>query len=167
MLILQCILGFQSQSIDFTNYFDQAYIPIGEPVFNELTRYFKSDGGQGDVVLILKKSLYGQAEAARLWYENLRNGFLDCGFVMSNVDPFLFMSKTVICVVYVNDCIFWEHSKSDIDNVMKFFKENLTSYNWEHSKGESVSEFLGIDIKTLDNGGFQFDKTEIHHYPMS
>ena len=74
---------------------------------------------------------------------------------MSKVDPCLFISKSVICVVYVNDCLFWEHSKSDIDNVMKFFKENLPSYNWEQSKGESVSEFLVIDIKTLD-GRFQF-----------
>ena len=76
MLILQCILGLQSQSIDFTNAFAQAYIPSGEPVFIELPRYFKSDGGQYDVVLKLKKSLYGQAKAARLWYEKLRNGLL-------------------------------------------------------------------------------------------
>ena len=71
MLILQCILGLKSQSIDFTNAFAQAYIPSGEPVFIELPRGFKSDGGQHDVVLKLNKSLYGQAEAARLWYENL------------------------------------------------------------------------------------------------
>ena len=42
---------------------------------------------------------------------------------------------------------------------MKSFKEGGPSYNWEHSKGESVSEFLVIDIKTLDNGGFQFCQT--------
>ena len=70
MLILQCILGLQSQIIDFTNDFAQAYIPSGESLFIELTRDFKSDGGQGDVVLILKKILYDQAKAARLWYEN-------------------------------------------------------------------------------------------------
>ena len=75
---------------------------------------------------------------------------------MSKVYHCLFMSKTVICVVYVDDFLFWERSKSDIDNVMKSFKEDGNSYNWEHSKGESVSEFLGIDIKTLDYGGFQF-----------
>ena len=69
MLILQCILGLQSQSIEFTNTFAQADIPCGEPVFVELPRYFKSDGGQYDVVLRLKKSLYGQAGAARLWYK--------------------------------------------------------------------------------------------------
>ena len=33
------------------------------------------------------------------------------------------------------------------------------SYNWEHSKGQSVSEFLVIDIKTLNDGGLQFCKT--------
>ena len=99
MLILKCILGLQSQSVDFTNAFAKADIPSGEPVFIELPRYFKSDEEQGDVVLKLKKSLYGQAEAARLWYEKLRNGLLERGFVMSKVDPWLFMAKTVICVV--------------------------------------------------------------------
>ena len=43
---------------------------------------------------------------------------------------------------------------------MKYFKDDGPSYNWEHSKGESVSEFLGIDIKTLDDGGFQFFKLD-------
>ena len=135
MLILQCIPGLQSQGIDFTNAFSQADIPSGEPIFIELPRYFKSDGGQHDVVLKLKKSIYGQAQAARLWYEKLWNGLLERDFVMSKVDPCLFMSKTVISVVYVDDCFFWESSKSEIDNVMKSFKEDVTIYNWEHSKG--------------------------------
>ena len=39
---------------------------------------------------------------------------------------------------------------------MKSSKKDGPSYNWGQSKGESVSEFLGIDIKTFDNGGFQF-----------
>ena len=159
MLILQCIIGLHSQSIDFTNAFDQADIPSGEPVFIEIPRNFKSDGGQRDVVIKLKKSLYGQAKAAHLWYEKFRNGLLERGFVMSKVDPFLFVSKTVICVLYVDDCIFWSRSKSEIDNVIKYFKEDGNSYNWEHLKVEYVSEFLGIDIKTLYDSGFQFFQT--------
>ena len=61
MFNLQCIIGLQSQSIDFTNDFAPADIPSGEPVFVELPRYFKSDGEQCDVVLRLNKSLYDQA----------------------------------------------------------------------------------------------------------
>ena len=83
---------------------------------------FNSDGGQDDVVFKLKKILYGQAEAVRLWYEKLRNGFLEIGFVMRKVNPWLFISKTVICVVYVDACLFWARSQFDIDNVMKSFK---------------------------------------------
>ena len=78
---------------------------------------------------------------------------------MSKVDPCLFISKTVICEVYMDDCLFWERLQSEIDNVMKYFKEDGTSYNWEHSKVESVSGFLCIDIKTLDHGGFMFCST--------
>ena len=70
MYILQCILGFHSQNIDFTNAFSQAYIPSEEAVLIKLTSYFKSDGGQHDVVLRLKKILYGRSKATHLWYEN-------------------------------------------------------------------------------------------------
>ena len=52
----QCSIGLQSQSIDFTNAFVKEYILSGDPVFIELSRYFKSDGGQCDVVIRLKKS---------------------------------------------------------------------------------------------------------------
>ena len=45
MLILHYIIGLQSQSIDFKNDFSQADIPSGEPVFVELPRDFKNDGG--------------------------------------------------------------------------------------------------------------------------
>ena len=43
MLILQCILCFQSQSIDFKNVFSQSYIPSGDSVLIEIYRHFKSD----------------------------------------------------------------------------------------------------------------------------
>ena len=49
---------------------------------------------------------------------------LERGFMMSKVNPCLFMSKTVICVVYVDDCLFWVRSQSEIDNVMRSLKED-------------------------------------------
>ena len=132
MLVLQFILGLQSQSIDFTNAYAQADITRGQPVFIEIPRDFNSDVGQCDVVLRLKKNLYGQAEASCLWYKKLRNDLLESGSMMSKVDPCLFMSKTFICVIYVDDCLYWTGSKSDIDKVMDYFKENGPSYIWEH-----------------------------------
>ena len=122
MLILQCILVLQSQSIDFTNAFAQADIPSGGKDFIDLLRGFNSDWGQCDVVIRLNKRLYGQAEAARLWHEKLWNGLLDSRLVVIKVDPCLVMSKTVICVVFVENFLSWARSQYDIDNVMKSFK---------------------------------------------
>ena len=81
--------------------------PRGEQVFIEFLRYFKSDGGQYDVVLIFNKIIYWQTEAVHLWYENLQNSLLDRGFVVRKVDPWFLMSKTVIDVLYVNNYICW------------------------------------------------------------
>ena len=50
--------------------------------------------------------------------------------MMRKVDTCILMSNNVICVVYVDDCLLCARSKSDIDNVMKSFKEDGTSYNW-------------------------------------
>ena len=105
MFILQCILGSYGQSIDFENVFDQADIPNEDPVSIELPRYFKSDGVKLDVVLSLKKSLYGQDKASCLWYEKLKNGLLDSGFVVIKVYTCMFISKTVMCLVYAYNCI--------------------------------------------------------------
>ena len=49
MLILQCIIGLQSKSIDFTNAFAHADILSGEPVFIEILRDLNSDEGQHDI----------------------------------------------------------------------------------------------------------------------
>ena len=68
----------------------------------------------------------------------------------------MFMSKTVICVVYVDYCLFWARSQYEIDKFMNYCKECGPSYNYEHSKGQSVSDFLVIYTKILDNGIFQF-----------
>ena len=106
MLILQIILGLQSQSIEFKNTFSQADIPCGEPVFIELPMDSNSYGVKGGVVLRLKKSLYGQARATRICDVKLQNGLLERAFLMSKMDPCMYMSKTVICVVNVYDFLF-------------------------------------------------------------
>ena len=55
-MILQRIIGLQSQIIDFTNAFSWADIPSGDLDLIEIPRDFKSDGGEGDIVLSTRKS---------------------------------------------------------------------------------------------------------------
>ena len=67
MLILQCILNFQVQSINFTDAFSQEDISSGEPFLIEIPRGFKSNGRKCGIVFRLNESEYGQSEAASLW----------------------------------------------------------------------------------------------------
>ena len=37
--------------------------------------------------------------------------------IQYNLDPFLFIGDKVICIVYVDDLIFWENDKSDMHDL--------------------------------------------------
>ena len=68
----------------------------------------------------------------------------------------MFMSNIVIYVVYVEYCLIWTRSKSSIDNVMRYFKKDITIHNWEYSNEDSVSELLDIYIKILGYSRVKF-----------
>ena len=56
-------------------------------------------------LLKLKRSLYGLKQALMNWHCKLKTAFEDRGFVESLSDPCLFISKEIIIIVYVDDCI--------------------------------------------------------------
>ena len=101
LLIMTIILKLKTLQVDFSNVFAPADIPPDNPVYIEVPTDFEANLGE-NAVLKLKKFLYGQAEAPRLWYYKLRKGLEDRGFVASTVDQCLFMSPTVICIAYMD-----------------------------------------------------------------
>ena len=104
MLILTQCLNLETLSIDFSNAFAQADMPEDKTVYLHLPcRFMPAEGFGKEMVLRLKKSLCGQAEAPRLWYEKLKVGLKDRGFKTLQIDPCLFISKMVIVVTYVDD----------------------------------------------------------------
>ena len=75
----------------------------GDPVYISLPS--RMSGFQPDHVLKLNKSLYGQVDAPRMWYDKLRAGLETRGFTACKADPCLFNSKKVIRICYVDDCL--------------------------------------------------------------
>ena len=67
ILIYSVLRLSESNYFDFKNTFAQADIISVEPLFIEITRDFRIYGVQHDVVLRLKKILYGESKAACLW----------------------------------------------------------------------------------------------------
>ena len=158
MSILQFIIGSHSQSIDFTNVFNQNDTTKGGQVFISVPSHLKINRDKYYVIIRYKKILYGQSKATCLWYEKMLYVLLSF-FLLSMVYLWFFMSKTMICVAYMDNILFCVFSKYYMDKVMKSFKEDAPIYNWKHSQGESVFEFLGIDINMLGCGRFKFPQT--------
>lgn len=150
LLVLTTILGLHTRSIDFSNAFAQASIPEGKDVYIEVPKGFAPTDGR-DCVMKLKKSLYGSTIAPRLWYEKISKGLIDRGFVASKMDPCLFISSTVILVLYVDDCCIFSRNPNDIDKLLKSFDDDGDEFNWEMTIEGSVTEFLGIEMTPVND----------------
>jgi len=72
-------------------------------------------------------------------------------FKQSEVDPCLFTSEKVICLVYVKDTLFFSPNESDIDMVLRKLRE----LQMELSIEDNVAGFLGVLIKKLDEGSIE------------
>jgi hypothetical protein len=150
MLVLTIILGMVTQAVDFSNAFAQADMPEGLDVFLEMPENFKSSDSS-DSVLKLKKSLYGQTIAPKLWYEKLKKGLENRGFVASKVDPCMFISRKVVICSYVDDLTIYAMTQRPIDDLLESFRNDGDQYNWEMTVEGSVHEFLGINIERNGN----------------
>jgi hypothetical protein len=65
------------------------------------------------------------------------------GLIASNLDPCLFMSKTLIMIIYVDDILIYGRSTDGIDNLIKCLKKDDIALN----KEGMAEGYLGVDIQ--------------------
>jgi len=115
MLILSVILDLKSTQVDYTATFVQA--PIDTDVYISLPKGWEHLNKMGLLqpfkaghVLKFNRSLYGMCQSPRNFFNHLKGNLIKSGFAQSKTDPCLFFTEKVVCVVYVDDCLF-ERSK--------------------------------------------------------
>jgi hypothetical protein len=99
-------------------------------------------------VLRLKRSLYGQKDAPRIFFNFLKENLIKCHYTQSACDPCLFFSTNVICLVYVDDCLFFARSQQAIDESIEAIKATGMELNVE----DDVAGFLGVHLNHKGNG---------------
>jgi hypothetical protein len=144
LLTMSCVLGLETKQIDYTLAFCQA--TLERPIYVEMPQNYQIKGK----VLMLKKSLYGLAVAPKLFFETLKEALEARGFVPSKTDPCMFVHKKMICLVYVDDCLFFGKDMSDIDKMIASLKERF-----DLNEEDNVAGFLGIKLNYLENGSIQ------------
>ncbi len=115
MPVLECLLGLVSKQGDITCAFLHAHLEEGENVYLEMPQGFKQyDSNKRPKVLRLKRTLYGLHQSPRAFWQFLTEKLEACKLKQSELDPCLFVGTKVICVVYVNDLLFWSTSEKHI-----------------------------------------------------
>ena len=121
LLIISVILESKTKQVDYTTVFCKASmdhdicvaLPKGWQALNKmgLSEPFKADH-----VLHIKKSLYGQWDALRNFFQHRKKSLLAYKFKQNKFDPSLFISHSVICLVYIDDCLLFAKELLSIDS---------------------------------------------------
>jgi hypothetical protein len=108
MFILEVLLGLKSKQGDVTCAFLHADVELGETIYIDMPLGFnvKSKNGKRQV-LKLNKTLYGLRQSSRAFWKYITEKLEKCGLQQSKLDPCLFIGPDVMCIVYVDDLIFW------------------------------------------------------------
>ena len=155
LLMLSVQLELATLQVDYTAAFVHA--PIDRPPnWDEMTPEEQDRAGvyvgmprgfgKPGKVYKLKKSLYGLKQAPRNFFQHLKKNLEQVGFEQQiDIDPCLFISSKVICLVYVDDTLLFARHQEDIDEVIhKLTKEQDMELEIE----SAVAGFLGVDIKS-------------------
>jgi hypothetical protein len=131
--------------VDYTAAFVQAELNEGEQVYVEMPRGFRQAGH----VLQLRRALYGLKQSPRTWFDHLKLKLETVGFKQSNSDACLFYKDGVVCLVYVDDCLFFAPDNDCIDAVLHDLENVGLDFNIE----DDVAGFLGVLIARDKKGG--------------
>ena len=153
LLILSVVLELETVQVDYTAAFCQAHmthdvfinLPLGWQRLNKMGLPTAFAEGK---VLKLKRSLYGQRDSPRNWFLHLKGKLEEVGMKQSTHDPCLFIGRKTLCLVYVDDCLFFSPDKENIHQLIKDLKEKGLDLNIE----DDVAGFLGLQIKKLESG---------------
>ena len=140
MLILEILLKLKSKQGDITAAFLHADVPENENVYVEMPRGFDKKGK----VLKLKKTLYGLRQSPRAFWQYLTEKLEANGMKQSELDPCLFIGEKVICIVYVDDLLFWAKEDDDINTLAFGLRDLGVDLEEEHD----AAGFLGVSLES-------------------
>jgi hypothetical protein len=134
ILIMTILLNLENKQIDYTAAFMQA--PLDHDVYVEMPKLFEVNGK----VWKLKRALYGLKDAPRAYFVHTKNKLEELDFRQSDADPCLFISPTVICLIYVDDALFVYKSPEEVNILTKKMKQIGMLFEEE----SDVAGYLGV-----------------------
>ena len=141
LLLHSLIFRWHTRQIDFVLAYPQA--DIEQPLYMKLPHGIKVKNKHKKThVLKLRKNLYGQRQAGRVWFKHLTSKLKEIGFQPSSCDDCLYYRGSTMFFFYVDDGVFLSPQSTDVDKAIDDLK--LTGLNLE-DRGD-MADYLGINF---------------------
>ncbi len=140
-MVLAAKLGLVSVQCNITAAFIHGRVPKNEHLYVHQPRGFYE--GSKDQVLKLKRTLYGLKQSPRYFFKYFSDQLIAQGLTPLQFDPCLFLSSTLIVVIYVNDILIYGKTESAVDK----FIDDMKAKGVALHKERTAEGYLGVDIK--------------------
>ncbi len=144
-MILAIKLQLISVQCNITAIFIHARVPATESIYVHQPRGFHR--GKGDEVLCLKQTLYGLKQSPRYFFQYFTERLIKQGLTASTLNQCLFISKSLIVIIYVDDILIYRKSDDEINELIERLKQDDIAL---HHEGMAEG-YLGVDIQQDGN----------------
>jgi histone deacetylase 1/2 len=153
-LILAIKYSWPTRQLDFVLAYPQA--PVECDLFMEIPRGHKLFNERKKHAIKLKRNLYGQKQAGRVWNQYLTKTLKENHFKQSDFDDCLFYFNDCIILIYVDDTIIAGPTLEKIELIVS----TLSSLFKVEDQGD-ISDYLGVKVKQLKNGSFSLTQPHL------
>ena len=143
LLIISIHINLSTMQVYYTSSFFHS--ELNDEVYIDMTCGFTQDGK----CLKLKRSLYELLLSQRNFYLYLKNKLEKFEFVQSKANSCLFFRPDIICLVYVDDCIFLDPDSSNFETMLTKLRVSYMSMQ----KKDAVAGFLCVSLVINSNDG--------------
>ena len=148
ILVLVVLNNWKTRQIDFVQAYPQAPVEV-DNLYMKIRRGFEIEGAaKNEYLLHIKRNIYGQVQAGRVWNKYLVGKLTDIGFKQSMVDESVIFRGNVIYALYTDDSILAGPDDDELDKVIR----DMQSTGLELTEEGDLSDFLGVNIDRKADG---------------
>ena len=156
LLTLALVNKWATRQVDFVLAFPQVLFECDLYMRLPVGFQFEHDDSKTHV-LKLRKNLYGQKQAGKVWFDHLSKGLINIGFKRSEVDECVFTRRNTIFMCYVDDGIFSDPEDSNIDQAI----QDLKKAGFDIENRGNLQDYLGIHIEHLPNNRIKLSQPHL------
>ena len=150
------MFNWPTRQLDYVLTFPQA--PIERDLYMKVPKgYYVESGDNRDYVLKLKRNLYGQKQAGRIWNKYLIENLERIGFQQSEHDECVLYRGKVIYALYTDDTIITAPNNKLIDDVIRDIKKAGLKVTDEGN----IEDFLGVNITRMNDGSIHLHQPHL------